>query len=433
MGKLEAMKEKYDQTVISEKLDIQIRQEIQKSRRQQEKRRRVGGSRRLKRVLRGIAAAAAAVGILFTTALNTSRAFAKEAGELPVIGGLARVLTFRSYETETDDIAVAVEIPSIEMIAEDTGIAVDEINQEILDCCNRYADEAVLRAEEYRTAFLETGGTPEEWAEHNIKITVGYEIKQQSGDYLSFIVRGTESWTTAYSESRYYNLDLRTGQMVTLEDMLGSDYVELVNESIVEQIAERQKAGEVFFTAEEGGFAGISADAKFYINENNRPVIVFGKYEIAPGASGEVEFEIGGEGKGQDTSAEKERTESGENVAGESVVYEDNFAVDKEAAKEFAGRVKEAVVGKDLEALAELTAFPVYVGLPDAGVVETKEDFLNLGAERLFTDEMLKSIERADIDHFEPCMAGFLISDGGTANINFGVADGKLAVNGINY
>lgn len=239
-------------------------------------------------------AAAAAVCVLFTAALNTSPVFAKEAGQLPVIGGLARILTFRSYETEKDDIAVSVEIPTIEMIAEDTGITVDEINREILDRCNQYADDAVLRAEEYRTAFLETGGTQEEWAEHNIKITVDYEIKQHNNDYLSFVVRGTENWTSAYSESKYYNLDLRTGEMVTLKDMLGSDYLELANESIKEQIAERQKAGETFFTEEEGGFAGISEDAKFYINENNRPVIVFEKYEIAPGSSGEIEFEITG-------------------------------------------------------------------------------------------------------------------------------------------
>jgi hypothetical protein len=33
---------------------------------------------------------------------------------------------------------------------------------------------------------------------------------------------------------------------------------------------------------------------KFYINGNNRPVIVFEKYEIAPGSSGEIEFEITG-------------------------------------------------------------------------------------------------------------------------------------------
>lgn len=294
MSKLDTMKERYDQITIPEELNFRIQQEIQKSRKQQEEKNGVGRIRRFKRIIRSMEAAAAAVCIFLTAALNTSPVFAKEAGELPVIGGLARILTFRSYETEKDDIAVSVEIPTIEMITEDTGITVDGINQEILVRCDQYADEALLRAEEYRTAYLETGGTPEEWAEHNIKITVGYEIKQQNNDYLSFVVRGTENWTNADSESKYYNLDLRTGKMVTLKDMLGGEYDELANESIREQIAERQKAGEVFFTAEEGGFAGISEDAKFYINENNRPVIVFGKYEIAPGSSGEIEFEIAG-------------------------------------------------------------------------------------------------------------------------------------------
>lgn len=113
--------------------------------------------------------------------------------------------------------------------------------------------------------------------------------------------------------------------------------------------------------------------------------------------------------------------------------YEDNFAVDKKAAKEFAEKVKAAAADKDLEALAALTAFPVYVGLPDVNVVETKEEFLKLGAETVFTEELLKSVANADIDDFEPSMAGFSISDGGTANINFGVADGALAINGINY
>ena len=83
--------------------------------------------------------------------------------------------------------------------------------------------------------------------------------------------------------------------------------------------------------------------------------------------------------------------------------------------------------------MAALTAFPVYVGLPDVGVVETKEDFLNLGAETVFTEELLKSIEMADIEDFQPSMAGFSISDGKTANVNFGVVDGILEINGINY
>lgn len=140
-------------------------------------------------------------------------------------------------------------------------------------------------------------------------------------------------------------------------------------------------------------------------------------------------------------TAEKSESETVENFEPDTVEttgqeperYEDNFAVDSEAAKEFAGKVKDAAAQKDLEALAELTAFPVYVGLPDVNVVETKEDFLKLGAETVFTDELLKSVEAADIDNFQPSMAGFSISGGGTANINFGVVDGVLAITGINY
>ena len=112
--------------------------------------------------------------------------------------------------------------------------------------------------------------------------------------------------------------------------------------------------------------------------------------------------------------------------------YEDNFAVDTAAAEEFAQKVKDAAAAKDLEGLAELTAFPAYVGLPGVGGVETREDFLKLGAEAVFTEELMEALA-ADIDNLQPSMAGFSISNGGTANINFGVRDGVLAISGINY
>ena len=46
------------------------------------------------------------------------------------------------------------------------------------------------------------------------------------------------------------------------------------------------------FAPEEGGFETIEAEPDFYVNEKGNPVIVFEKYAIAPGAMGEVEFEI---------------------------------------------------------------------------------------------------------------------------------------------
>lgn len=293
MGRLENMKSEYDNIPIPKELNARIQKEIEKSEQRLAQEKKVLRLRR-RSGLRKAAAAAAAVCVVFTAALNTSTAFAEEAAQLPVIGTLARVLTFRTYESEKDGIGISVEVPTLDMIQTDTGIKVDEVNQEIYNLCRQYADEAVSRAEEYRKAFLDTGGTEEEWKAHNIQIQVGYEIKSQTDQYLSFIVRGTESWTTAYSEERYYNIDVNTGKMVTLEDLLGSDYIRIADESIGQQISSRQEAGEVFWSAEEGGFTGISENAKFYINENENPVIVFEKYEIAPGSSGEIEFEIGG-------------------------------------------------------------------------------------------------------------------------------------------
>lgn len=288
MSRLADRKEDYDNIKIPEELHRRVELEIEKSR----AREKVIQLNRRKRWIRNTAAAAAAVCVAFTAALNTSTAFAEEAAQLPVIGTLARVLTFRNYETEKDGIGIAVEVPTIDMIQTETGIQVDEVNQQIYDLCRQYADEAVKRAEEYRKAFLDTGGTEEEWKAHKIQINVGYEIKSQTDQYLSFIVRGTENWSTAYNKSRYYNIDVNTGKMVSLADFLGADYIAAANESIRQQLSQRREAGEIFWTEEEGGFSGITEDAKFYVNETGNPVIVFEKYEIAPGSSGEIEFEI---------------------------------------------------------------------------------------------------------------------------------------------
>lgn len=294
MSRIQRMKEAYDRIPIPEELGERIGRELEKAGKRREEERKRAFRRKIKASLRMTAGAAAAALLVFTAALNTSTAFAGEAARLPVIGSLARVLTFRSYETEEDGIGISVEIPAIEAIEQETGIKLEKVNRQIYDMCAQYAGEAAARAREYRKAFLDTGGSKEEWAAHKIKIQVGYEIKSQSGEYLSFVVRGTESWTSAYSRARYYNVDLKTGNMVTLKDLLGEDAVSKADESIRRQIKERSLRGETFFDGEEGGFSGISEDAAFYISESGRPVIVFEKYEIAPGAAGEVEFEIGG-------------------------------------------------------------------------------------------------------------------------------------------
>ncbi len=279
---MEKAKKKYDETEIPDELAERIQMEIK---RQDSKRRKAVfwnlGFRR------GLAAAAAAV-VLFTTGLNTSTVFAETVGNLPVIGAVARVLTFRSYETEDEDLKISVEIPSIEMISEDFSDLEKSVNEEILRLCEQYAQEARTRAEEYRKAFLDTGGTEEEWAAHNIEIRVWYEVKSQTENYLSLAIIGTENWNNANNQIRYYNFDLKKGTLATLADVLGENYKQIADDAIRSQMEERKADGAVYFD----DFEGINEDTPFYINESGNPVIVFEAYEIAPGSEGQQEFEI---------------------------------------------------------------------------------------------------------------------------------------------
>ena len=48
----------------------------------------------------------------------------------------------------------------------------------------------------------------------------------------------------------------------------------------------------LYFTQEDGGFRSIQEDQGFYVNERGNVVVVFLKYEIAPGYMGTQEFEI---------------------------------------------------------------------------------------------------------------------------------------------
>ena len=118
----------------------------------------------------------------------------------------------------------------------------------------------------------------------------------------------------------------------------------------------------------------------------------------------------------------------------ETPTYTDNFSVDAAAVRDFAKQIQTVVADKDLEALADLASYPLYVGFADGGQsVESREDFLALGADQIFTDALLSEIAGADTEGLEASMAGFSLSTSGRPNVIFGVVNGRLAIVGMNY
>ena len=302
----------YDSIDIPDRLSETVKQAIASQSRQErlERYRREKKKAAKVRFFRYTAAAAAALMVCMTVGVKSSEAFAREMGELPVIGALARVLTVRSWHGTDGDYEIDLEVPRIEAEAAQEAQTqpvqdfTEKINEEIEKIVDAYMEEARAEFQEYKKAFFETGGTQEEWNDRKMDITVDYTVKYQKDNLLSLELVTAKGWVAASQERHYYNLDLDREQALTLEDILGEDYVRICNESIDAQIREQVRTDEMksyFGYGPDGekddemgieGFTTVSKDTKFYLNEEGNPVIVFDEYEIAPGYMGMPEFEI---------------------------------------------------------------------------------------------------------------------------------------------
>lgn len=94
----------------------------------------------------------------------------------------------------------------------------------------------------------------------------------------------------------------------------------------------------------------------------------------------------------------------------------------------FARKIQEAMASKNMEALAELCSYPLAV---NDEVIDSREAFIELGSDVIFTEERCAVIEAVDVSALEETMAGVIMGDA-TPNIIFQSVDGKLGITGIN-
>ena len=228
--------------------------------------------------------------VAFIFFVNVNPSFAQQMYDIPVIGDIAKVFTVKEYHENDDLKLINAKIPAIQNTG-NTDLE-QRINYEIMTKMNEILKEAENRASEYKEAVIATGGKEEDYVPVNIQ--VDYEIKYSNDDIISFVIYKSETLASAYTETFFYNIDIETGKNLNLKDLLGENYKDIVNETIYKEIEERSKdSNNSYFTADEGGFAGIEDEFQdFYINQDGKIVIVFPKYAIAPGYMGMQEFEI---------------------------------------------------------------------------------------------------------------------------------------------
>lgn len=285
MNKWKRAGEAYNSIDIPETLADRVRLEI-------ERHERAG---KFRRHYKNILEVCALSLVLLAAGLNLSPAFADAAGELPIVGGLFRVMTVRSWHESEEDATVQVDIPGIEQTPGAAHDFSDQMNQEIEMRVQEKIEEGNQAIQEYKEAFLQTGGSQEEWDERENTVSVSYEIKYQNETRVSFVIETYVSIASAFQETFFYNLDLMENKTLTLRDLLGDNWIDLCNADIQRQIeAYPLESGEStpFFDASLGGFDTVDEQTSFYIGQDGNPVVVFPRGSIAIGAMGVVEFII---------------------------------------------------------------------------------------------------------------------------------------------
>ena len=122
---------------------------------------------------------------------------------------------------------------------------------------------------------------------------------------------------------------------------------------------------------------------------------------------------------------------------GEGTVLEENQNFEDLENSDYQGFAEEvvgAITSKDMNALAELMHYPVYISFvkENEGVVNDKESFLALDPEMVFDSALIEAAEAADLTTLEPSMAGVVIGEE-TPNVIINSSEGQLGIVGMNY
>ncbi len=246
-----------------------------------------------------IAAAAAVLAGTFVILPNTSATVAHAMEQIPIIGPLVEVVTFRDYEYETERNKADIEVPEIKPVEIESNGAEDREVQEKLD---KTAEEINAEIQKITDDLIQEfeANLDEEMGHQDL--LVKSEILTTTPEYFTLKLICYQGAGSGYEWNYFYTIDLNTGERLKLKDIFveGADYITPISENIKEQMRAQMEADEnVYYwlddEIEEWNFKAITEETSFYLNEKGNVVIGFNEGDVAPMYMGTVEFEIPGE------------------------------------------------------------------------------------------------------------------------------------------
>lgn len=280
---LHILRKEYEKHQMTDAQVKQLHRTIKEAGKMKEK--RTGG-------IRFAVAAAAVVAGLFVILPNTSGTIAHAMEQIPIIGQLVKVVTFRDYEYESDRNMADIEVPEIkpEEQLEDSTLQenIDRTTAEINAEIQSITDELIAEFEKN----LDEGMGYQD-------VVVKSEVLATTPEYFTLKLICYQGAGSGYQWNYFYTIDLNTGERLQLKDIFeeGADYITPISENIKVQMQERMDADESVYywlndEIEEWNFKAITDETSFYLNERGNVVIGFNEGDVAPMYMGTVEFEI---------------------------------------------------------------------------------------------------------------------------------------------
>ena len=129
---------------------------------------------------------------------------------------------------------------------------------------------------------------------------IDYEILTNNEHWFTMKLMIYHAAGSSAVEYHFYHIDKDNGQLVTLSDLFDKDfdYVSIFSEEVKNQMHRRMAEDEnqyywIYGEEEYGwGLDRIDPDQNFYFDADGNLVLVFEKYEVAPGYMGTPEFTI---------------------------------------------------------------------------------------------------------------------------------------------
>lgn len=215
---------------------------------------------------------------------NISRDVAYAMLDVPVLGDFVKVVTAWEFHENGDRTHENIRLPEISGTDEIKGL-IQEIN-----------DDITKKASEKMQIFEKDSS---EIVDAHFSLSVDYDVVTDTDDWFTLKFMISESSGSSNLEQTFYHIDKKHYRRVTLSNLFKKDfdYVTVFSDYVYERIKEEMAASSevMYWTKEKSSYfkyEGITADQNFYFNNDGDLVIVFDKYQIAPGSMGCPEFVI---------------------------------------------------------------------------------------------------------------------------------------------